>query len=308
MTNGGHPYTSAYGVVVNLDKNLIPAPGHDGTHEAKVASPLNSARATSTYDVKIAPMPQYAGVGTSVKSVATVEGWLSCATRRPSKDAYAFSYEHVVVEAGRELANGTIGYKALTGLFAPREVHGVGSRGLFVKMHDPIYFTATDLVTGATLEDTLFSIDFAGNGCGLDWDSSLGSFLLESRGLSSFRIDIDSPYTVQQGVLDLEINNGVVTRSFTDGMFAGMLPAVGFQGPVALPLGDFTLDYDFCGFSANPMDVALHVDSDAGVFVAVPEPSTFGFIGAGVLATLILLRRTRRSGGTCRGSRPIGRE
>ena len=219
----------------------------------------------------------------------------------PSINGYAFSYERLTFQGGRELKNGSIVYD---GAIISRSV--VGGRGIHVfgtsSIRDPLWFSATDLVTGRTVMDTLMTINFDSTEGELMWDSATKSFRLESPGTSTFLIDISSPYTVQKGLIDLEVQAGVVTRANATGMFAGLLPAVGTVGPILAALGTLTLDYDFGDFDGHPLDVSLNDDSSGTAFAAVPEPSTLVFAAA--ILSIALIHKKRRDvktrNGVCR--------
>jgi hypothetical protein len=159
---------------------------------------------------------------------------------------------------------------------------------------DPISFKVTDLDTGAIVEGTLFSLssDFLGVGS-LSWTN--GTFTLNALDADSyeFHIDLDSPFTIQQGTADLRVDNGVITVSQGTGMFAGIFPAVGTPGNFAVPFdNDLTIDYNLDVFPGNPVNVQFTIDN-AQTISNVPEPSTLALLGSCLLIVAGVARRLK---------------
>jgi hypothetical protein len=87
-----------------------------------------------------------------------------------------------------------------------------------------------------------------------------------------FGINIDSPFTVQQGTADVSVRNGLITASDGTGMFTGLFPAVGTSGTFSVPLANsFSLDYNLGNFNGDPLAVQFTL-SDSGSIPAAPEP------------------------------------
>ena len=134
------------------------------------------------------------------------------------------------------------------------------------------------------LNETGFTLSYAANSVGL---ITPGSFLTGS-----------VPFS---GVIDFDDAAALVVNSNPEAMTAGTFKPVGllstFNGLVLLP-GTWTLSIvDTAGADALRFyDATLSV-TYATPSNPVPEPSTYGLIGAGVLVALGLLRRLRRRQG-----------
>jgi len=90
-------------------------------------------------------------------------------------------------------------------------------------------------------------------------------------------IDLSSPFTLEHGLLDMAIQDGIVSSSVATGIFAGLLPPTGTAGPFTVPLGDLAVDFDFGSFNGDNTDLMLNL-SDQGSALAsavnpLPEPS-----------------------------------
>jgi hypothetical protein len=162
---------------------------------------------------------------------------------------------------------------------------------------DPIDFSWLDLDDGSTLTDQLWSLDFdLGENTQASWSNGDVSFSGSAGGLE---IVMDSPYiTSGTGTLRLRFDNGLVTESYTSGVFTGLLPAVGASSsPIAFHFGDVNgdvnIDFDFGGENTNGYNVAAEFGASGSFSEAAPEPTTAVLLGAGLLA-LGAFRRLRR--------------
>lgn len=176
---------------------------------------------------------------------------------------------------------------------------------------DPIDFQVFDTDTGEILlEDRLLNIeasifadpDFAYNNF-MSWNTNVKSFNVNAFN-ANFSIEMSSPFTIQQGILFLEIRGGLVTRSDDTGIFDGLLPAVGSPGVFSMPLDGITLDYDLgdsipfgtrnlsIGFSFNASDQAFAIDRQV---IPLPAAAWMGLSLLGGTAAVSKLRRKLRN-------------
>jgi len=195
----------------------------------------------------------------------------------PEAEAVASSISGVTVRSRTQLPNGRIQW----GPALMATVHGSAS----VAIHDPIHFDLIDLVTQEELAGTLLQIEseLQGDGSFL-WDGGL--FQLDAS-FFDFSIDISSPYTVQQGTVDLKVRNGIITTSVGTGLFANIFPSVGQSGAFSLPLGGIQLDYSLGDFDGHGLDVTFDFngggEAAARVPGEVPEPGSLLLLGSCLL-------------------------
>jgi hypothetical protein len=193
----------------------------------------------------------------------------------------------IVINGGARMAAGNIGWK-------PKSKITVVGNGVFLDPDapDPITFRVTDLLTGHITTGSLFDVSSHLIGQG-SWTWQGGMFSLDAQNFD-FGINIDSPFTVQQGTADVSVRNGLITASSGTGMFAGVFPAVGTSGTfsAALP-NSFSLDYNLGNFGGDPLAVQFTL-SDSGAIPAAPEPPA---LVSAVLALLtgagVVYRRIR---------------
>ena len=116
------------------------------------------------------------------------------------------------------------------------------------------------------------------------------------RGL--LNIEMESPYLVSpHGSMLLQFDQGLVTTSFADGAFAGLLPSVGTSSlGIMIQLGDpqgyFSLDYDFGETSASGFDVTFDFSVE-GSAEDIPSPGSIPCVLLGIPA--IIGGRRRRA-------------
>lgn len=203
--------------------------------------------------------------------------------------AIASSYSRIDVRGGNLSRRGQIVWRPILS----SAVFGRARAGI----RDPIDFEVFDLVTQTTLSGSLLDIDLNLNDTGnLSWGS--GGLVIDALNLD-FKIDLNSPYLAQNGLLDFVISNGVVTRSNSSGMFAGLLPSLGSTGTFNIPLSEFTLDYDLGDFSGHDLDIDFGF-SGGGEASAVPEPGTIaaGIALLGLCLQQAIVRRCRYKNGS----------
>ena len=155
------------------------------------------------------------------------------------------------------------------------------------RLLDPIHFEVFDLDGGSLFGGDLLEIvaDLHPDG-ELSWGG--GTFSLDATDFSLL-IDLTSPYTVQQGLVDFLVEGGVVTRSIGTGIFSGLLPAVGTPGTFSVPFAPFAFDYDL-GEVPDGGSVGMSMVGGS----VVPEPATVTLIALGVLALAGVGRRRAR--------------
>jgi hypothetical protein len=162
---------------------------------------------------------------------------------------------------------------------------------------DPVNFNAINLVTSEQKAGNFLSWDLsvAGPAGSVSW---IDGILTNSSRKGSFTIDIPGIYTLEQGSLDFEFDNGIVTKSISSGIFSGIMPAAGMSAYGSFDLGDLELNYDF-GWGEDLYRAGLNFPVGGGTFasVEVPEPGTwalfivgFGFVGLRLRGQRGLLR------------------
>jgi hypothetical protein len=301
--NGGFEQGDSFGRIWNYSRNgknngqvqkgnfAIPAagialPGAVRTAFVPPAPPApNWAVANSRFVVN----PFLAGgpITGGIKADGEAHAFFDTVKRAPNpSEAYAFSYAQITARGGRQLRNGQIQWRPQ---ISTAPVFGSS----FARGYDPIDFTILDLVTGDSVESVLLDISYDIRGLGsLEWDSTTGYFSIDAKN-AEFHIDITSPFTLQQGILDLEIVDGLITVANDTGIFDGVLPSVGTPGAFLTTLGDITLDYDFGEFGGHDLDIAANFGGGGSAHVvAIPEPSSFSIFTAGI--ALVLGYRKRR--------------
>jgi hypothetical protein len=283
---------------VNTGSFAVPAAGipfpPGAVRTANVAPPINSAQANSRFGVNAF------AAGTAITGAIQADGFAEARYDTVAKapkpsEAYAFSYAKLSAQGGRQLANGKILWRPQ---ISTPPVGGGAIAGKYNQRRgrDPIDFTILDLVTGDLLEEVLLDISYDVLGLGtLEWDSTTGSFAIDAQN-AEFHIDMSSPYTAQQGMLDLVIANGLVTVANDSGLFDGVLPSVGSLGTFMTTLGDITLDYDFGDFNGHDLDVTANFSGGGSARAAVPEPGLLLLLGPGL--GLLLAHRRRQAGST----------
>ncbi len=184
--------------------------------------------------------------------------------------ALAKSSSSTLVRArgGRQLGNGAIDWKKNWKSTPPIG----GSSGWREVIRDPVIVRAVNTTTGAVTEATLMSVEgsvFRGE---MSWQNNMitiGTAPPGSPGepVPSVRLDIviNSPYTVEQGTIRIEVQGGMVVFSEATGIYAAApVPPVGaVGGTFAIPAPDETfLNYNL---GLNPLqNYDVNVDFDIG--------------------------------------------
>lgn len=169
---------------------------------------------------------------------------------------------------------------------------------------DPIDVSFLDLDTMAMVSSQLFDLDLTlGNGGS---SSYLNGDVTISGTDGMFTLAMDSPYiTSGTGTIVLGFSNGLVTESEATGIFAGLLPGVGSDSSaIGFHLGDingaFDIEFDFGAVpgNVNGYDFQAQYDNSAFVEAVVPEPCSVLLAGAGLLTSLIGLRKSKAIAGS----------
>jgi len=153
---------------------------------------------------------------------------------------------------------------------------------------DPINVRLLDDQDNVLLEDTLLDI-WTDITRGQDPQTSWQNGRLAFSGVldGEFHARVDSPYitTSQRGTADLVFQDGLVTQSYDDGIFDGLLPPVGTPGTFDVPwLTSIEFDYDL-------PEMGTQIMFDMGIG-EMPEPATLALMTLG--AAGLLVRRRRR--------------
>lgn len=262
---------------VNTGSTAVPAAGippPGAVRTANVAPPTNSAQANSRFAVS--PFGAGGAITGAIQADGFAEARFDDVARAPQpSEAYAFSYAQLSARGGRQLRNGQIQWRPQV---STPPVVGGAIAGPFNQRRgrDPIVFTILDLVTGDLIEEVLLDISYDILGLGsFDWDSTTGSFSIDAA-TAEFHIDISSPFTDQQGTLDLEIANSVITVANDTGIFDGVLPSAGSPGTFSTTLGDILLDYDFGDFGGHDLDITASFSGGGSAYAGIiPEPTSF---------------------------------
>lgn len=249
-----------------------------GTSSWSAASTGSLSNATAGSSATLSPFI----LGGSVSGVFTSDGSVNA---NPDGDCCAASSAAIVFAAGGPII--AAGGNAV--IIPTMHTRRSTSEPSYETNADPIDFQVTDLKTGNVTRGSLYSVFATMSGAGsFSWDSS--GFDLNAQNFD-FTINIDSPYTIQQGTAHLQVTNGAITTSDGTGMFAGIFPAVGSSGNFAVPFNnDFSLDYNLGNFNGDPLDVQFTL-SNGGSACIVPEPSSMLLLGSGLLSLSGILRR-----------------
>jgi len=268
------------------DKHIV---GFIGSDSATIGSSVTGASSSSTVSASV-----NVGLGNTLDAVVTAKGVANA--DNPPRWTWAFASGTSVVgaAAARTSSAGRLRWRAVS------VVSASGCTQPCVRVRDPIDFVARSLSTGETRSGTLLDIDYSlDQGSGrIDWtDGVLSIESGEAHPVSgSFSLDLDSPFTVQQGRVSFTFVDGIVTQSVATGVFEGKLPGVGRSAIGGFSLGAVELDYDF-GFGNDPIALGLSFSNggQADVISVVPEPHAALLAGGGVLSLLCLRRGTMRT-------------
>jgi hypothetical protein len=155
---------------------------------------------------------------------------------------------------------------------------------------DPFSFRILDDNDVLLLEDTPIEITSSileGTGASTAWEEGRLTFTNVMAG--EFHVSVNSQYlsSTDTGRADLIVTNGVITTSYDDGIFNGLLPPVGYPGTfdVAFPYS-ITATYDYPALGAN-----MELEFGGASANTVPEPGTIGLM---IVGSLMFLRRHNR--------------
>ena len=172
-------------------------------------------------------------------------------------------------------------------------------------LRDPITFRVVDPATNDTLTGTLFSIEWnvlkEGLG-GIIWENDMVTISAEDAELI---FDLTSPYTVEQGYLELKVEDGKVVSAVNNGIYGGLsLPSVDEPVPVTFELPNQQPEFHFeiCDLGRDDLEVTLNLGVAGEAAIAEGEPpiptlTEWGLIIFGVVLlgfiTWVFLRRRK---------------
>ena len=229
----------------------IPPAGFNQTYQLKIPPKPSEAEANAT--IQVGPY----GVGTPVLGSIRSNGFAKIAGGHPPLAASAQSSASVIVCGRQRLRNGRIWW-------FPAFTDGVmGSAAASMprgRSKDPVMLRAKDMETGEVFDETPVSIttSILGDGA-ISWEEGV----LDVNGLESNSLVIEahvgSPHVEEAGSLFLVIVGGIVTMSYDDGMFEGVLPPAGALGKfVAVIANPIALTYNLGDFKGHPLEVFVH--------------------------------------------------
>lgn len=206
----------------------------------------------------------------------------------PQQRAFARSTSLLYVKTGTVDARGRIRWRPTWHTAARISAN---SR---TQSRDPISLSALDLDTGVLTETELWDsfINLVGGGES-HWDNGL----LTIDGMEGeFYVTMDSPFlTSGRGAMRMKFAGGLVTESIDDGIWDGLLPAVGDPSTgISLRLGDaegaFDLDFDLGSTSVQGYEMTAGFGNEGEAFDEIPAPGGVLMLG---LAGLLTPRRRR---------------
>lgn len=207
--------------------------------------------------------------------------------RPPFTSARAIAMSESILRArgGRRLADGTIRWQ--------KNWRASGVRGGAGRIIDPIIIRATPLAGGPAIETTLISIKGHVTKGTIAWMNNTLTLMAGRPGIpggppAHARVDVvmNSPYTVEQGTLRIEVRDGVVIFSEATGIWGTVpVPPPGaFVGDIlALPVPDeTTINYNL-NLPPGDFDVegaaqigGREEDTDAASWVCPPAITDLG--------------------------------
>ena len=244
----------------NSGSVLIGPAGGSPTQQANSTGLFSSATASSS--ATVAPFV----IGGAVSGVIASDGSIIVV---PGSTCCAISSAAIVLGGGSSATHGSANWGPDMGMTCDTcDAPGIAPDGSEM---DPIDFQVTDLKTGGITTGSLFSVSSNLQGTG-SWSWTGGVFSLNAANFD-FSINLNSPFTVQQGTATVQVRNGLITVSSGTGIFAGTFPAVGGSGIFAVPLSsDISINYNLGDFNGDPVAVQFAL-GDSGSACSVPEPS-----------------------------------
>ncbi len=243
--NSAPPVPCAWGSVP------VPDTGKTDSGCITVVSPNSNTWSTACTDYLVAPY----GLGTPVQGYIRAMGG-SHAVGSMFTQAYAFSATSVLIEAGTKLASGQITWSPWTDI-----VHGSSLARAIRK--DPITISWNGKNAGErTLFDADFNVDADASAPTSSWSNDTVVF---GSGSGEFHVFLDPKLTNGGGSALLRVDHGVVVISDDDGIFDGLLPAIGTPAPVAFRFPvNFNFGYDVTPLLANATTVRLDMGGGGG--------------------------------------------
>jgi hypothetical protein len=271
----------------------------------------NAARAKTSFDVKLGPLNAQKRAD-GITGTYGVDGAVDLTLPLNSFTSRGYGFGYAAFEVtDKGLGKGK-------GNLAPKiEATRSGTYGgkpdkdpsKFIKIGDPFYFRVDDPgspSTGPSIakapETTGVLLDIGaelrGEGDEISWDAAAGSFY--ARGTDTdFFIRMLSPYTIQQGMLELQLRDGVVAGYKSSGIFSSAVPIADplVSGGYRMSLGGISFDYDLGPMSTDAL-VTLGSTAEGAALadLTTPEPGSTLLLGSGLAALAGLAVRARRRG------------
>jgi len=216
----------------------IPSVGYLNGGCLTIVSPCPSAHASACVDFTVFPF----GIGTPVQGRIRSSGGAFAAAGGSRSQAYAFSSGGLTIVDATSV--GTVQW-------APFMDSVAGSAFAQAVRNDPIVVTATD-INGRTSRRTILDIDFASDGNDMfHWANDLLSTDAQN---GRFHARIIGPVATNPGEMLIEIQNGVVTNSFSIGSLGFPVPPAGTPTPFTMPLpNNLAVGYDAQAMFADPV-------------------------------------------------------
>jgi len=258
------------------DASVASAPGHSPSHQtgsvtfgpgggsssAQAISDCPLCKAIAESSVVLEPLTDAGDVSGAIVSNGSV-------VPQSGGPCCAISSSAIILKGGTLATSGLVNWSTQENHYVNE--CNLGANICATSTFDPIAFEVTNLSTGKVTTGYLFrsSSHLYGGG---EWSWGADMFTLNASNFD-FSISMNSPFTAQKGTADLQVRNGLITKSTGTGMFSGIFPVVGNAGNFAVPLkSNFSLDYNLGTFNHDPTSVRFTLDD--GGSVCVPEPSS----------------------------------
>ncbi len=199
----------------------------------------------------------------------------------PPNQAFAASWLNTTIVAGWNWRNGQLSWRPI--------IHDTVSGSAAIRRNrttDPIMFTIQDAAGADIWAESFFDV-WTELSVDMDWDE-LGLRTGPNPTLAMSITMPASPFHTGSGVLNFNVENGIVTQSEATGFFAGFgLPGLGadVSGGLNLPSfsNNFTFDYDFSNLPGDSVHITL---AGSGLGEVTPAPASLALLLlGGVLAS-----------------------
>ncbi len=222
--------------------------------------------------------PPYAPPGTVDGTIRTYGGYTENSIQLPVERGYGFSYTELdasgIINPQYQppMFWGMVNLLTINMVIPPPPAGGAtfssGPVGapwqppyLAKRVYDPVVYTATDTVTGASITGVAYTMHAD---AGYDTTVDVQGGVMNITGPdASVRIEMTDPRVSPQGTYELDIRNGMVVVSSATGAFAGQMPPPpGSVTPLSFAIPtSFAFSVDLNGFTNNPIDLNVKVSS-----------------------------------------------